>query len=727
MLTLIRTNKVIDCSVLEAVGANLLGVYDSAGRPMVSLLHPTRKSKKKNTQKTGGVAVRWLKSPLLRTIFYFGVLHHARRMQLSEWSGECVFTGDTLHYIFLRIMSLSSRLQDFPWAWYTAMMCDVYCGQVVDSFWSRSIQSCLREWANSSANPADSLSPAEKLIALGDSAAALCIAKMMDLQVATTLCYDEVVSRQTHFYDARLIRPSGFDVGDIADPSAADLTGDGDLEAGEASNAGVETSALREVDRAIEGEGVVVGANTAVATAEDAVLEHTTGTGTESDADTDAFLMHRWLDQGRLPALTKLLARVTSKLSLRVEGPLSGPPQLSHPQPSFLHVALQQEKKKLISTLTLIRRSLANLQAAHEANDFHMRPEGKRDNERPLPGSSCYFYRRVELRDVARSLHALQVPSAWIGRPSSQGELLSWLQKFSHKLEYLHGMTQDNGSKTPKRLWVRVLSDPHLAINAAAVDMFGGVQSMESKGPLVRPGVIQRAFDGFPIASPATRQSFRCSAWRHVPRERRDQRDGKQGKRLCLSGLLLFGCRWDVTTERLIQTPAAVSSSMMQEVPPLQLEQWHPPEPIKDTPAAAASEPTPAATSTNTFSFKIGRSKTNIAGNPRSPLIGSPAGSPASGSRGKTRSSSFSLRPPSAPARPSTSATPASPEPPPEAEVPLEYSCPVYAFPSGSVSASGNSRHNGGVVCSVHLLCHDKSTLEFCQTRCVSLFCREEE
>ena len=732
MLTLIRTNKVIDCSILDAVGANLLGVYDSAGRPLITLLQPTRKTKKKGTPKSGGEAVRWLKSPLLRTIFYFGVLHHARRMQLSEWSCECVFSGDTLRYIVSRIASLSSRLQDFPWAWYTATMCDVYCGQVVDPFWSRSLQSCLKQWSNSSANPADSLAPAEKVVALGDSAAASCVAKMMDLQAATTLCYDQVVSQQKHLYDSRLICPAGFDVGDIADPSAADVAADD-------GNVGAEISALSEVDRAVECEGVVGDTDTSVAVAEDATGADTTGTGADTDVDMDVFLMQRWLDQGRLPELTKLLERVISKLSLRVDGQIQT--ELSQPHSSFLHVALQREKQRLTTTLSVIRRSLAELMEAHQLNDLYMRPEGKPDTERPLPGSSCYFYRRVELRDVARSLHALRVPRAWIGRQSSQGELLSWFQNFARKLEYLHSVTDSKGSKPHNHLWVRALSNPHFAINAAAIDMFGA-HSSERANASVYPGAIRRAFDGWPIASTPTRHSFRCSAWRLVPKDKSEQDDGKQDKQLCLSGLLLFGCRWDVASDRLIQAPAAISSSMLQEMPPLQLERWQIPEATEQTSPAEPIEPTPPTTSKTKLSFKISRSKTNIAGNPRSPLMGSPRAS--SGSKGRqSRAASFgsprqspsgSLRPPSGSSGPPSGSgrstgtnSPLTTQPVPEPEASLEYSCPVYAFPSGSVSASGNPRHNGGVVCSVHLLCQDKNTLNFCETRCVSLFCRAEE
>ena len=488
------------------------------------------------------------------------------------------------------------------------------------------------------------------------------------------------------------------------------------------------------------------GSDTAVAAAEtiaeDAGAANTTVStaDTDTDANVTAGLMQRWIDLGRLPALTQMLASAAERLSQRVGGKRKHTIQRrpkgtygNHGLPaSFLQMALQQEQQKLDSTLAVIRQSLAELIAAQQRNDFHMRSESDAPTGEPLPASACYVYRRVQLRDLARSLHALQVPSSWIDRPSPQGQLLLWFQNFVRKLEYLHSLTNNKHSKPHHNLWVRALSNPHIAINAAAIDMCNA-EDAPDPGPMLtlkQSGAGRRAVDGWPIASPQTRQSFRCTLWRHIPKEELDARDGQKRTLLCLSGLLLFGCRWDVESERLVRAPAAVS--LLQELPPLQLKQWEPPEPkeVPDTPI-----PDPMLSTTPRTGFQISRSQSTFAA-PRSPIGGfqisrsvsnfgnrSPLISPP---KRLTRAMSFDVNRPLSGSSLRSSATP-EPEPEPGSEEPLEYRCPVYAFPSGSVSASGNRRYNGGVVCSIHLLCRDKETLDFCESRCVSLFCREEE
>ena len=100
------------------------------------------------------------------------------------------------------------------------------------------------------------------------------------------------------------------------------------------------------------------------------------------------------------------------------------------------------------------------------------------------------------------------------------------------------------------------------------------------------------------------------------------------------------------------------------------------------------------------------------------------AGSPRNSPGGSTRARRASFSPMTTTSRKRTLS---SAEPVPKDEGPWEYRCPVYAFPGGSVSASGNAHYNGGVVCSIHLLCENAEALSFCESRCVSLFCRAEE
>ena len=125
----------------------------------------------------------------------------------------------------------------------------------------------------------------------------------------------------------------------------------------------------------------------------------------------------------------------------------------------------------------------------------------------------------------------LQVPSAWIGRHSSQGELLLWLQTFSRKLEYLCSVTDPTADTPSRNLWVRALSDPHAALNAAAVDL---CDHSKADPPHAKPALlsaaVQRKGEGWPIAPSTRRQSFRCSLWRHVPNEEVNDRLGDPQK-----------------------------------------------------------------------------------------------------------------------------------------------------------------------------------------------------